>query len=141
MTYSEFPGGKGFWVGKNGQMYDMSLAGKNGGYMRSAAIAKSSTALARWIGNGLGYITTGYAGYKFLNNRTFGNGFSLAEGIGSLLYWPFGIVDSYVHFGTDIVIPDIQRHQFEMLERIDNGTYYWWDPNNVYPNYMPPGTY
>jgi hypothetical protein len=67
-----------------------------------------------------------------------GNGFSVAEGIGSLLYWPFGLADGYAHFAIDIVIPDVKQHHIEMLERIDNGTFNPWDSQNMCPNLTGP---
>jgi hypothetical protein len=102
-------------------------------YQNSANMAKDATKWTRGIGNGLGYITTGISLYNFGQNPTFRNGFSFAESVGSLLYWPFGLADAYIHFGTDVVVPDVQRHQLDMLERIDNGTFNPWDYRNMYP--------
>jgi hypothetical protein len=95
MKYSSFPGGGGFWIGKNGQMYSMSLAGKNGGYIKSLSIAKSSTALARGIGNTLGIVTTAYSAWSFYQNPNWEDGIGTAAGVAGYVYCPAAIGYSY----------------------------------------------
>jgi len=140
--YTEYLWGGGYWIGKNGKMYDMSIlsTAKGNGWMyqNSANLAKNTTKIPRIFGNTIGVLTTLYSGWQFYDNPTFGNGLSVGEGIGGLLFWPFGLADSYVRFGTDIVVPDVRRHQLEMLERIDKGTFSPWDHRNVYPNLTGP---
>jgi len=95
MRYSSFPGGNGFWVGKNGITYDLSLAGKNGGYMRSASMAEASTALGRGIGNTLGVATTLYSGVSFLLNPNWEDGIGTVAGAAGYVYWPISVGYSY----------------------------------------------
>ncbi|MDR2475212.1 MAG: LysM peptidoglycan-binding domain-containing protein [Bacteroidales bacterium] len=140
--YTQYPWGGGSWIGRNGKMYDMSLiTGKGKGYnlyQNSANIAKNATKIPRVTGNILGGLTTLYSGYKFWDNPNWSDGFDVAGGIGGLIYLPVGLAYLYVRFNIDVVRPDIQRHQLEMLERIDNGTFNPWDYRNTYPNLTGP---
>lgn len=81
----------------------------------------------------MGVATTIYAGYNFVINPTFWNGFGIAEGIGAIIYWPFGLADAYIHASINYHSV-IEQQALKTLESVDNVTFNPWHYYNTPAN-------
>jgi len=122
---------------KNGNNYSMSLIkNKTQGwhiYERSTHITKVETRVPRVLGRTLGWGTTLYSAFKFIQNPTLENGIGTGAGIATLIYWPFAAVDfaatQYYDAGkfTIDAVNTLERAGKIKFHPENTGTWLWGD--------------
>jgi len=89
-------------------------------------VAEKASSLPRVFGNGLSWLLTTYSAYKFLNNRSIGNGISVSEGIAGLLYWEVGFGLTYLHTSLDYQNVIIQN-QLQIINAVNDNKLSDWE--------------
>lgn len=85
---------EGYWRGANGKYYPLSLTQKGAQgwriYEGSANMAKNSVRWISFTGQGLGYLSLGYSGYKLFSDPTLSNGVDFGVSVASIAFWEVG---------------------------------------------------
>lgn len=86
----------GYWLGKNGKYYSLTLTQKGtqgwNFYNNSATLANNSVKWLGRFGNALGVLSTAYNGYNFVTNPNWESGIETAVGVGSYFFWEVGAI-------------------------------------------------
>ena len=135
LRYTSYIGGGGYFRTANGNFYNMSVLElqSNGKFVRGVQgfrngmmVVEKASAVPRVIGNVGGWLLTTYSAYKFLNNRSIGNGISVGEGIVSLISWEVGLGLTYIHSSIDYQNVMIQN-QLQIINTVDDNNLSGWE--------------